>query len=174
MVEASDADESRIGVSMYLHDEVTTKLINRYKLKSGFNALDVMEKSLTREYLEYIATFDLVSFAPSSKASLKRLGFDHGCLLAKAIARRSGVPLIPLFSPPETEQKQLDREERKENVKTITFLQSVVEKGKVPVLEGKRVLIVDDVLTTGSTIDFCSELVRREGGEPEYLTFSQV
>lgn len=116
----------------------------------------------------------MVSFAPSSKASLKRLGYDHGYLLAKAIAMRSGVPLKPLFSPPEMEQKQLDKEERKENVKTIVFLESVMEKGKVPALEGKRVLIVDDVLTTGSTIDFCSELVRREGGEPEYLTFSQV
>lgn len=174
MEEASGADERRIGVSLYLHDEVTTKLINRYKLKSGFNALDVMEKSLTREYLQYIATFDMVSFAPSSKPSLKRLGFDHGCLLAKAIARRSGIPLVPLFSPPQVEQKQLDREERKENVKTITFLESVVENGNVPLLKGKRVLIVDDVLTTGSTLDFCSELICREGGMTEYLTFSQV
>lgn len=172
--EATGVDESRPGVSLYLHDEVTTKLINRYKLKSGFNALDVLEKSLTREYLQHIATFDMVSFAPSSKVSLKRLGFDHGCLLAKAIARRTGVPLMPLFSPPELEQKQLDREERKGNARTIAFLDSVVENGKVPALQGKRVLIVDDVLTTGSTLDFCSALVRREGGEPEYLTFSQV
>lgn len=170
----SGADECRIGASLYHHDEVTTKLINRYKLKSGFNALHVMERSLTEDYRTYIASFDMVTFAPSSRASLKRLGFDHGFLLAKAVSRRSGVPLRPLFSPPEMEQKQLDREERKENVRTITFLECVVVKGKVPAVKGKRVLIVDDVLTTGSTVDFCSELIRREGGEAEHLTFSQV
>lgn len=167
-------DERGTGFSLYLHGDVTTKLINRYKLKSSFNALDVMVASLAESSLEYIRTFDMVSFSPSSKASLKRLRFDHGYLLAKKISKRSGIPLIMLFTPPEKEQKHLDREERKENVRTITFLEKVAVNGRVPALKGKRILLVDDVLTTGNTVEYCMELIRYEGGISEYLTFSRV
>lgn len=173
-IDEDDVDARRAGFSLYLHNEVTTKMINSYKQKSSFNALDVMAESLTDACLGYIRTFDWISFSPSSKASLKRLRFDHGYLLAKAISGRSGVPLIRLFTPPDQEQKKLDREERKENVRTIGFLEDVVVGGRVPALKGKRVLLVDDVLTTGNTVEYCMELIRYEGGVSAYLTFSRV
>lgn len=167
-------DERDTGFSLYLHGDVTTKMINRYKLKSSFNALDVMAGSLTESYLEYIRTFDMVSFSPSSEASLKRLRFDHGYLLAKEISKRAGLPLVRLFEPPAKEQKRLDREERRENVRTITFLKQVTVNGHVPLLKGKRILLVDDVLTTGNTVEYCMELIRHEGGVSAYLTFSRI
>lgn len=174
MEENDDVDERCSGFSLYLHCEVTTKMINKYKLKSSFNVLDVMAGSMTQNYLAYIRTFDLVSFSPSSKASLKRLRFDHGYLLAKAISKRSGIPMVMLFTPPAQEQKHLDREERKENVRTIRFLEEVTVDGRVPALKGKRILIVDDVLTTGNTVEHCMALIRYEGGFSGYLTFSRV
>lgn len=163
--------EKEIGLSIYRYQNEVISLISGYKKKSQFFALETMVELVLDLYLEDIAEFDLVSFAPSSKSSIKKLGFDHGELLAKKIAAGANLKCLGLFLPPSREQKVLDKEERAVNAKGISLKKFKDEKKGI---QGLKVLIIDDVYTTGSTLKRCMELIASHGGEPKYLTISRL
>lgn len=84
---------------------------------------------------------------------------DHGCLLAEEAARRLDLPCRQLLIRRETKEKNqasLNRTARQENLKNA-FLP--LEKISFPVL------LVDDVLTTGTTARRCAEALRSGGAE---------
>lgn len=157
------------GASLYRHDEQVMALISNYKKKMVFAAGKAMAKLILEEYGDDLRGFDFVSFAPSSRSSLKRLGFDHGLLLAREVAKPLGLPVISLFTPPGREQKVLDREERIENARNIGFMEK-----RLMELKGKKGVIIDDVYTTGSTMRECLNLMKERGIHGRYLTFSRI
>lgn len=163
--------EMEKGLSIYRYQNEVISLISRYKKKSQFFAMETMAELVLDIYRDDIAKFDLVSFAPSSKLSIKKLGFDHGELLAKKIAAGAKLECRGLFHPPLKEQKVLDKEERILNAKGIS-LKKIKDKKKV--LQGLKILIIDDVYTTGSTLNRCMELISLNGGESKYLTISRL
>ncbi|MGB4588078.1 MAG: hypothetical protein WBI17_02440 [Clostridiaceae bacterium] len=164
------ADQEK-GLSVYRYQHEVISLIAAYKKKSQFIAVETMANLVLDLYLEDISRFDLVSFAPSSKLSIKKLGFDHGELLAKKIALGAKVKCRGLFHPPSKEQKVLDKEERIQNAKGISLKKI---KNKKKSVQGLKILIIDDVYTTGSTLSRCMELITLNGGESKYLTISRL
>lgn len=163
--------EREEGISIYRYQNEVISLISGYKKKSQFFAMETMVELTLELYREDIAKFDLVSFAPSSKSSIKKLGFDHGELLAKKIAAGANLKCRGLFLPPSKEQKVLDKEERAMNAMGISLKKIKDEKKGI---QGLKVLIIDDVYTTGSTLKRCMELIASHGGEPKYLTISRL
>ena len=159
------------GVSIYRYQNEVISLISGYKKKSQFFAMETMVELTLELYREDIAKFGLVSFAPSSKSSIKKLGFDHGELLAKKIAAGANLKCRGLFLPPSKEQKVLDKEERALNAMGISLKKIKDERKDI---QGLKVLIIDDVYTTGSTLKRCMELITSRGGEPKYLTISRL
>lgn len=89
-----------------------------------------------------------VSWIPPSSAALRRRGFDHGESIAAAVAQRLGVAHIDaLHRPRALDQRLLGRAER--------LAQSQVGFGVVRDVAA-QVLLVDDVMTTGATLDAAS------------------
>lgn len=88
--------------------------------------------------------------------------------MAKEIGFRVGIPVDTTLVKRKKNtvpQKEFTRKERKKNLKNAFEV-----TGKV---EGKRVLIIDDIYTTGSTIDSISILLKKAGAEKTYfLTIS--
>lgn len=86
---------------------------------------------------------DVVTWAPTSARRRRERGFDQGELLARAVARQLGVPCRRLLDR-DASATQTGRT-RVERLEGPTFLAR-------PGLDGVRVLVVDDVVTTGSTL----------------------
>lgn len=90
-------------------------------------------------------------------------GLNQAALLARALARARGFPFEPRAlertRPTET-QTHLDREERQRNLRGAFCVR------RPRAIAGRRVLLVDDVLTTGSTLGECAATLRRAGAEP--------
>ena len=142
------------------HDEITPSNSLIYSLKHD-NRRDVLE--LTGDILlrainnslndisEYIITN-----IPRRKAAIIEYGMDHSALLAKEIARKSGAEYIPFFkSNAKREQKSLDSLERRRNA-DFALINEID-------LTGRRVIIVDDIITSGASMANAASLLRSLG-----------
>jgi ComF family protein len=99
---------------------------------------------------------------PLSKKKLKRRGFNQAEEIAKELAEFLKIPLISdcLIKTKETkDQVELSEKERKENVKGAFFI-----KNKEKIV-GKNVLLVDDVFTTGATIEEAARVLKEAGAK---------
>ena len=104
--------------------------------------------------------FDLVTAVPISEKRKKLRGFNQSELLARPLARKLGLPygecLLKIRDNPE--QHRLSREERLQNVRGMY-------RALRPQTQGKRILLVDDIVTTGSTLLECAGTLYSGGAE---------
>lgn len=99
---------------------------------------------------------------PLSPARLRERGYNQCELLAKALSRQTGIPVLPLLrrTRDTVSQTTLTGEQRLKNL--IGSMQSL------PLAEGGRFLVLDDVITTGSTMLECARALRAVGAAQVY------
>ncbi|MBR5390311.1 MAG: ComF family protein [Clostridia bacterium] len=119
----------------------------------------VMEYALRHKLGEEI---DLITFVPTNRKTKRRRGYNQAELLARELAKRCGVPCVAaLEKTRETHaMHDLTPAMRRENVKDAFCLCCTPETVK-----GKRVLVADDVLTTGATLSACAAVLKKAGAE---------
>lgn len=107
--------------------------------------------------------FDLVVPVPLHKKRLRERGFNQSEILARAICRDGHFVLaknILIRKKYTTPQMELDREQRLENLKDVfEFV------GDNDFLKNKNILLVDDVTTTGATLEECAKILKQNGAE---------
>jgi len=116
------------------------------------------------------ARFDLILPVPLHPRRLRRRGFNQAALLARRLDRLGEVADGILVRQRHTEQQTgLNARQRRENVKAAFAL---VRPDRV---RNKEILIVDDVLTTGATVEECARTLRRaRAGAVYVLTLARV
>jgi ComF family protein len=131
------------------------KYCRRYSLSKLLSSLCI--EPLKRRWSE---RFDYAVAVPMHKRKERERGFNQAQLLAKWISKRLGVKLANFIKKIKDtpSQTQLDYRYRQENVKG-SF--RVYAEGKLQ----KRVLLIDDVFTTGATANECARLLSQKGAE---------
>lgn len=109
---------------------------------------------------------------PLHPKRLRQREFNQSLLLAKEISKALGIPLIPdnlqriRWTRPQIELKG---EERLKNVKGAFKVKNPKK------IEGKSILLIDDVYTTGATVRECSKVLKKAGADKVYvLTLARV
>lgn len=106
--------------------------------------------------------YDLVLPVPLHRRRLRWRGFNQAALLGRAVARRMGRPLDVVTltrvhdTPPQTSQ---DSSQRRQNVRGA-FAVKRPER-----ISNRRLLLVDDVMTTGATLDECARTLLAAGAQ---------
>ena len=120
-------------------------------------------------YAEYLAAsiraqlggkFDLITWVPISRRRRRERGYDQARTLAELTAKRLGCPCVQTLKKTKHNRRQsgIDSDEaRRANVK------GVYRAVKPERFAGKRLLLIDDIITTGSTISECAFTLRRAG-----------
>jgi ComF family protein len=104
--------------------------------------------------------FDLILPVPLHQQRLRERGFNQALLLVRELSRRTGIPYrmnVLQKKRPTLPQVQLSGAEREKGVRKSFHILSGEE------LEGKTILLVDDVYTTGATVNECSKVLLAAG-----------
>lgn len=144
----------------YFKDEILKEAIHKFK----YERLSSLSKILAGLMIERIkkegVSFDIVSFVPSSKKRRAWRGYNQAELLAAEIASFFNKPSMPLLKKIKETKPQvgLSKKNRQKNLAgCFVFI------GKAGEIQGKKVLIVDDVVTTGTTLNECAKIIRQKG-----------
>lgn len=103
---------------------------------------------------------DAVAWVPLYRARQRTRGFNQARVLASELARRLKVPLAPACCRrvrPTPTQTHLTARQRTDNVR------GVFSAARRRWLEGRRLLLVDDVMTTGATVSECARVLKAGG-----------
>ena len=103
--------------------------------------------------------FDLIAPVPLHPARERERGYNQAALLAELLARRIRVPFRAVLERVRYTSTQTahDRAERMENLRDAFRLRKRAE------VQDLRVLLIDDVLTTGSTLSECARVLKESG-----------
>src|SRR5687768_12539925 len=150
------------AVSRYLSRGVVREFIHRFKYDRHFY--------LRHQLAEWLAAAlddarirarraDFLVPVPLHSARRREREFNQADELALLLHKRCGVPLLHALERTRytTTQTRLDRHERMEN------LRGAFSVRQTAAVSGRHLILVDDVLTTGSTVDECARVLRAAG-----------
>lgn len=122
---------------------------------------------------EDLATWRLVP-VPLHRSREHDREFNQSRELALRLGQATGIPVSDaLLRCRETDtQARLDREERLQNLRGAFALRRTRYRRRPPSLQGGRILLVDDVFTTGATTSECARVLRQEGGAEKVVVIT--
>ena len=104
---------------------------------------------------------DIICFVPSNKRSLYTRGFNQCELFAKRISERTGIPLNKrVLAKREKVKTQHDIKTMEDRFMNVRDAYYYTER-----ISGKNVLLVDDIKTTGASLDECARQLKFAGAE---------
>lgn len=108
---------------------------------------------------------DVISWVPLSRKRMRKRGYNQAKLMAVRISKELGIPgkeLLRKIRNNPAQSGTSSAKERAVNVKGVYRARSGIS------LEGKHILLIDDVVTTGSTLSECARVLRIAGAEKIY------
>ena len=159
------------GYTCVLYDEEIKKLIYRLKYgKKRYLAYHMAEMMTAKLKENKVEQMDWIIPVPLHINKKRQREFNQAEIIGYYISRQTGwdVDGKNLIRIKDTAtQNKLSREERKSNMKNAF---QVLDSSKI---KAKKILLVDDIYTTGSTLDSCSkELLRAGAQEIHVITFA--
>lgn len=161
------------NISLYTYDGIIKKLVYDIKFnneKWKTKIINSLTKGLILDKL-FGEKIDLVVPVPPSFTSIIKRGFDFTKLVFKPIANNNKKKIVSVLGRKISllQQKKLSKVERLEFVKNQFFVRKSID------LNNKIVLLVDDIFTTGSTLNACSDILKKMGASKVFsLTLVRV
>ena len=150
-------------VSPLYYKDAVRKSILRFKFKGASAYADVYGRILAdciRENLDI--DYEVISWVPLSSKRERSRGYDQAMLLALATALQLGEVAVETLKKPHDVRAQSELsgvEERSTNIS------GAYETADPELIAGKCVLLIDDIVTTGSTLSECAKVLLSSGAE---------
>ena len=155
---------------LYYTEDVRRSLL-RYKFGGVKMYAEVYGEFLTKCIDENGISCDIITWVPLSRQRLRRRGYDQARLLAEEISARKGIPCVQTLKKRRNNRAQSTTggaEQRRRNVKDVYMPLPGAE------IQGKRILLVDDIITTGATLSECAGVLKSCGAaEVSALTLAR-
>lgn len=142
-------------VSAFVYRGVARELVARVKYRNQRVGLPFLAVAVAREVRRAAFAFDAITWVPASGARRSARGYDHGALLARAVARELRAPCVALLTR-QGDDAQTGRTSRERRGGP-----GVGATGRVPA----RLLLVDDVATTGASLRAAALALRGAGAQ---------
>lgn len=147
-------------ICIFKYEGQIRKLILDYKFNEKSYIYMTFVKLLLKDkkIFENIKNYDTIIPVPISKKRQKERGYNQSELIAKEIAKKIKLEYrnnCLIKTKNIIEQSKLNKEDREKNIQGVYRL----ENGQS--LKNKKILLIDDIYTTGSTVNECSKIIRK-------------
>ena len=155
-INSNDFKQKTDILHIFQYKELIRKLIIQYK----FNNKSYLYKTFcefivkNKKAFDFIKSYDIIIPVPKKKKKRALRGYNQSELIAKELAKKAKIKMftdVLVKTKNNRVQSSLNKEERKNNVKDVYDL---VNKEKI---YSKKILIFDDIYTTGATIEACKK-----------------
>ena len=154
----------------FTFDDVVRELIHLFK----FDNYPFLHKGIGLEMAETVTnvtalkTVDMLVPVPLHRARMRERGYNQSLLLAQVVSENTGIPLINALERIKNNRPQVSIEDKKEKERNVMGVFAVKERKDI---HKRRILLVDDLFTTGATSNECSKVLKQAGaGEVIVLT----
>ena len=155
-----------------VYDDFSKDLILPFKHGDHIELAPLLAQMMERAGVDLFPQIDLLIAVPLHRRRLMKRKYNQAGLLAKLLSKRVGKPYYPniLFRTKSTvSQGHLRASERKKNVSKAFTIKNA------HLVHNKNILIIDDVMTSGATLNECAKQLKRAGANHiSYLTFARV
>lgn len=143
--------------------KVRSKIID-YKFNEKSYMYHTFQKMITKneKIYSFLKKYDIILYVPMFKKQEYKRGYNQTYLIAKEIGKTLGIPIGKnnLIKIKDTKkQSTLTKEERKTNVKNAFVIR------KSERIVNKKVILFDDIFTTGNTVNECSKVIKMAGAK---------
>ena len=147
------------SLSYGFYGGVIKTLILKFKYESDFNAGYLLSSFLIEIIEEKKISVDVICYVPMTKKDEKKRGFNQCELIAKTIGNNINIQVSDCIKKVKNtkEQKTLTKEERIKNLRGAFKIINVND------IKDKSVILIDDVMTTGATINECKDVLKKSG-----------
>ena len=139
------------------YQNITRGALHKLKYEGQLNLVkffSIRMASLVKEHILPFSSIEFITYVPLHKKKLREREFNQSYLLAKRISNRTKIPLIENLISRTTytqPQSELSEEKRKINLKGAF---KIADRYKDEIT-GSHLLLIDDIITTGSTVKEC-------------------
>lgn len=146
----------------YYKKGIGQKLLQRIKYGNKPELACSIGFRLGLEFIPPEPGFDLIIPIPLHRKKLRKRGYNQSDYFAMGISKATGIPWSPQIlsrtrnNPSQTNRSRIERIQNVEGIFHIQKKKSIISK---------RLLLVDDVITTGATLFACSEAIEKSGGQ---------
>lgn len=162
------------GRAAVAYSEVAQRLVQLLKYEDTHEAGHAMARMMAGAGRRLLAEADVIIPVPLNRWRLWRRRYNQAAVLAHGVGRHSAVPVatdVLLRIRPTPQQVGLTAAERRRNVRKAFD----VPPDRRSAVDGKAVLLVDDVRTTGATAEACTDALLAAGAaRVDVLTFALV
>lgn len=152
----------RWASALWYEDEVRDSIL-RFKFGGCAFYAEAYGPLLARAIRQELGEdWELLSYVPLSRLRRRKRGYDQTLLLAKAVGRELGrEPVCTLRKRSRTrpQSRMLSQEERQRNIL------GAFSVPKPELVRDKRILLIDDILTTGATVSEAARILREAGAK---------
>lgn len=147
-------------ISIFKYEGIIRYLILNYKFKEkpyiSKTFIQIILKD--KKIFDKIKMYDKIIPVPVSKNRYNQRGYNQSALLSKEISKKTGIAYIDDVLQKDKdiiEQSKLNKEQRSKNIKNAYSIKNIKK------VENKKILLIDDIYTTGSTVEECCKTLRQ-------------
>ena len=159
----TDTPDGFLCLSAFEYSEQFKNSVLRFKFCGRKDYSKTYARIVFDKYRDRLERFDpdFITFVPLSEKSFKKRGYNQAELLAKDIAFFCKKPYNKVLSKIRDNEIQhdLNKDMRKQNVKNVYAVDSDKE------ISGRRIVLCDDIITTGWTLNECAEVLKSAGAD---------
>ncbi|MDD6207376.1 MAG: ComF family protein [Clostridiales bacterium] len=154
------------GYAMWLYDSTMARSIAAFKYKDRREYGEYYGSCMAKKYGKWLCSLEcpVLVPVPVHKRRYRKRGYNQAQVLSEVISRKTGIPVaadwlirIKNTAP----QKELDDQERLKNLLQAFGVRE--EKTSFYIRKYRSVILIDDIYTTGSTLESCARILKQQG-----------